>query len=552
VFRLRFWWIGALLLSITPAWFLHSRTAFETVMAVSFYAWALYCYLRYRDGAPLMLLPAVVCIALAFYAYSASQLAVVVTAAALALSDARYHWQQRRIVLVAIVLAAIVALPYARFRLQQPDEVYLHLRTLDSYWLKDDLSTMDKLREFLSEYRFGLSPGYWYDPDNSRDLMRHQMRGWGMIWRPTLPLTALGVVICLWRIRQSAHRTVLLALLAAPLGGAMVAVAITRVLLFVVPAALLAALGLDALLGLVARRVRIEVVAVAAFCALAAINVLMFRSALVDGPTWYDNYGLYGMQYGARQVAGAIQEELTDDPNTRVFISPIWTNGGDVVFRFLLDDDPRARFGTTDEFRSAEMPVPEDLIFVVTPEEYEKVAADAVFEEPEVIRVLDYPDGRPGFYFLRLRLSPEAKTIAEQERQERLRPVTETIEVNGEQVSVTRPQFDMGTAAELFDGDTFTLGRTREAHPVVLDITYPAPRALSHLRMVLANDPVQVTAELFTADGRSVARYERSFEAGSGNVHVELPFESAPPGVTRVVITIALARAPRAHLRDRA
>ena len=50
VFRIRFWWTGALLLGITPAWFLHSRTAFETAMAVSFFSWALYFYLRYRGA----------------------------------------------------------------------------------------------------------------------------------------------------------------------------------------------------------------------------------------------------------------------------------------------------------------------------------------------------------------------------------------------------------------------------------------------------------------------------------------------------------------------
>ena len=32
VFKARYWWAGALLLSIAPAWLLHSRTGFETVI----------------------------------------------------------------------------------------------------------------------------------------------------------------------------------------------------------------------------------------------------------------------------------------------------------------------------------------------------------------------------------------------------------------------------------------------------------------------------------------------------------------------------------------
>jgi hypothetical protein len=69
-FKLRFWWLGTLILSIIPAWFLHSRTAFEHVMWVGFYAWFLYFYLRYRQGQPRHILTAFVFGALSFYSYS--------------------------------------------------------------------------------------------------------------------------------------------------------------------------------------------------------------------------------------------------------------------------------------------------------------------------------------------------------------------------------------------------------------------------------------------------------------------------------------------------
>ena len=58
-FGLRRAWLGVLLLTITPAWFLHSRTAFETGLYASLFASAPYAYLRYRagrrgaDGSPL-------------------------------------------------------------------------------------------------------------------------------------------------------------------------------------------------------------------------------------------------------------------------------------------------------------------------------------------------------------------------------------------------------------------------------------------------------------------------------------------------------------------
>ena len=79
MFKLRFWWIGPLLLSITPAWFLHTRTAFEHPLWVAFYAWLLYFYLRYRTGQPRHLITAIVFGALSFYSYNGGQLGVVLT-----------------------------------------------------------------------------------------------------------------------------------------------------------------------------------------------------------------------------------------------------------------------------------------------------------------------------------------------------------------------------------------------------------------------------------------------------------------------------------------
>src|SRR5205823_10967345 len=37
-FRSRIWWAGPLLMAATPAWFLHSRTAFETVTHTALFA----------------------------------------------------------------------------------------------------------------------------------------------------------------------------------------------------------------------------------------------------------------------------------------------------------------------------------------------------------------------------------------------------------------------------------------------------------------------------------------------------------------------------------
>ncbi len=131
IFKSPYPWAAVLLLSITPAWFLHSRTAFETSLATSFYAGFLYFYMRYRSGRLQSLYWAVLLAGLAFYSYSAACAVVALTAVLLLFSDAAYHWRQRVTVLAGSGLAALLALPYLRFILDHPTANQEHLVMLE-------------------------------------------------------------------------------------------------------------------------------------------------------------------------------------------------------------------------------------------------------------------------------------------------------------------------------------------------------------------------------------------------------------------------------------
>ncbi len=91
IFKLKHWWVGVLVLSMTPVWFLHSRTAFETALAVSFYTLFLYFYLLYRFHGRKHLFISLVFGALAFYSYSPMQAVVLITGLLLLFLDGPYH-----------------------------------------------------------------------------------------------------------------------------------------------------------------------------------------------------------------------------------------------------------------------------------------------------------------------------------------------------------------------------------------------------------------------------------------------------------------------------
>lgn len=554
VFKARFWWAGALLMAVAPAWFLHSRTGFETVMMSSFFACFLLCYLLYRTRSPRFLFAAILFGAATFYTYSNGQMIMAAAGALLAVFDLPYHLRHWRTTLLGLVLIAVLAVPVLQFRAAQPESMNIHLRAIDSYWFRNK-PLSEKLVQFAETYAYGLSPAYWFVP-NEHDLVRHRMKGYGNLSLPLLPFFLAGVGICLWRVRSAPHRAVLLAALAAPAGAALVNVSITRVLVFTVPASILIALGFEAGWDLIKRRVAYGLAAVFLFVTLAVGSVWMTRDALVNGPLWYSDYGLYGMQYGARQLfQEAIPELLGADPNVRVMMTSTWANGADTFIRFFLpkEQHPRVQMLNIDFFMQARRPsLDANTLLVMTPSEYEQARTSPKFKRVEVERTVPYPDGRSGFYFARLEYADNLEEILAQEREARSRPVVEQFELDGQVVQVSHSIFDAGQLWDLFDGDPFTLARGLEANPLVLDFAFSEPRALSGLSATFGSMDFTLTARLYRDAAGEPQVYSETYRGLPPDPTVELRFDQGPASVTRLRLEVLQLNAgPEVHIHVR-
>ena len=538
IFKIRFWWLGVLLLSITPAWFLHTRTAFETVLATTFYIWSLHFYLRYRQGKPRSLYAAIVFAALTFYTYSAIQLVVLLTGLVMLVSDLRTHWQQRRAALAGFALAILLALPYVRFQQEHPNETFLHARRLDSYWFQQELSPSEKIGRFAREYAFGLSPAFWYAPDNNRDLIRHRMKGYGNILWITMPFMLSGVLIALGKLRLSEYRTLLAIMLLAPAGAALVEVHVTRAMVFVVPAALLTAIGLASVLERLSRRLPDRRLAIAITAALIVVNFAMLADALQNGPTWYSDYHLGGLQFGAKEVFAEIRDDLRRSPDTRIFLSPTWANGTDTLLRFFLPDTPRVDLLNIDAFALKKLPLDDQTILVMTPQEYAEALANPKFVGVRVEKTIPYPDGNPGFYFVRLRYSPEADAIFAAELAARRQPLTEEYSLDGQLVTVTHTQIDVGQLSDLFDRDTFTLVRTMEINPFVIEILFPQPRPIKGLSVTTGSMEFALTATLYTDESSPPREFTQTYLQMPPDPTVQLAFATLSSAVRKIRIEI--------------
>lgn len=552
VFKARFWWVGVLVMGLMPAWFLHSRTAFETVMMCSFYAYFLLFYLLYRIKSPHYLYLALLFGAAAFYTYSNGQSLVAVTGGLLFLSDLRYHWQQRATLARALLLAMVVALPVVMFQAQHGGAFGEHLRAIDSY-LYQKIPLLDKVKLIAGTYLYALSPQYLFFP-NGQDLSRHIMKGYAHLRTELLPFVLLGLALCVWRWRSPTHRTIILAMLAAPVGASLVGVGITRVLSLVVPASLFAGLGLDALLTWAAarlaklryvQRVGPAALGLATLALLVSANFGLLRDALVNGPLWYSDYGLYGMQYGAKQLfVDTIPAELEADPQVNILVSSTWANAADAFVRFFLTPAQQARvsMGSLDYFTFSQRDLSHTML-VLTENEYQDAITSPKFKTVAVERILPYPDGTPGFYFLRLTYVDNVADIFAAELEARREPVSDPAEVDGQALIVRHSVFDAGTVANLFDNDVFSLIRGLEANPLLIELQYPAPRPVAGLTLDLGSmEDFTLTVTLLLPDGGAPLVFEHRYTGLTNDPHLEFDFAAefgqAPPPVRAVRVEL--------------
>lgn len=517
VFKSKNWWLAPLVVSAIPTWFLHSRTAFETALGASMFALFLYFYLKYRLQNRKFLYASLLFGALAFYAYTPMQMVMLVSGVLLLLIDFRYHWQDKATLIRGLLLLALLAAPDLWFRQTHQLAIQQHLNLLHSYILDPNLNFGQKLLNFFERYLRGFDSSYWF-LYNKQDLDRHLMLGWGHMPTLFLPFVALGLWQAFKGWKRADNQLVLAALFAAPSGAALVEPSTTRLLMMVVPFAYLTCLGLDRSLEYVQQKLNFQkLIPAVAVVLLALSSAWMTVDALRNGPTWYTDYTLYGMQWGAKQVFGEIKDRLAVDPQTKIIITPSWANNTDILGRFFLGDPLPVQFNSINAYISNLLPIDEQTLFVLTPEEMDNLQLSGKFKPPLITNILNWPDGRPGFYFLKLQYVDNAQAIFEQEAIELAKPMTDLLPLLGQQVPMEYSRIDMAEIISAFDGDPRTLTRTLQANPFVIKLEFPSPVKISEVITTIGSPATQITASIIRPDGSQV-EYQTAVEELSQSI----------------------------------
>ena len=544
VFQARYWWAIVLLMGIMPTWLLFSRTTFDTVAMASFYALFIVAYLFYRYRSPRWLYLALILGVATFYAYPSGQPAIGLLALFLLISDLRYHLQQWRTFMWAIPLIGLAIIPFIGFQRAHPGQMTYHLQAINSFWTFD-IPIWEKLLRSGAIYLRIISPSYWFFP-NAQELIRHQMKGYGAMALIQLPLLITGALLCLRYFKESKYRVVLVSLLVTPVGATLLEPGILRTLAFLMPAALICTIGLEWLLNRL-RGARAAVIAsLTVFLILAAMNLSLLHGALTNGPTWYSDYTLYGMQWGAKQLFGdEIPKLLEANPNAPIYVTHTWANGTDIFPRFFDLDPARIRVASVEGWINKKLPLEPNAIFIMDPTEYEKARADPKFEQVSILDTIPYPDGRVGFYVGRLEYAANADDVFAAERAEQRQLVTDPVTIDDQTVQLAHTKLDMGNTQVMFDGDTHTVARGIEANPMILDLRFPAPRTLQGLAAYLGKANLRVTARLYADDAAPPVEYTADFWNASAGTEIpagppaEMNFDRGPSAVTRLYLEIA-------------
>ena len=512
-FKRKYWWLAPFVVSVLPAWFLHSRTAFETAIGTALYCAFLYFYLRYRmqdrDYLPIFILLG----ALTFYAYAPLQIVVVLTGFILLIVDFRYHFKDKKMPWLGIITLVILALPYALFRLRNPEALSRHLSILQSYW-SGTAPFMTKLGEFFSRYLKGLNPTYWFKP-NQAELIRHQMKDMAHVPLLLAPFIGLGLIKTFTKLKDPAWRVVLIALLAVPTGAALVDVALTRNLVTLVPLAFLACLGLDSHLTWLGKDSRKALVPAAlVLIVLVASSAWMTQLAITKGPQWYQDYGLYGMQWGGKELSAEIKAYQTEHPEAKIIVSPNWANNTDVILGFFLGDPLPVEVNSIKDWSNNQKDLDRNMVFVMSPEEYQQAQSSSKFTNLKVHKTLAWPNGETGFYFVSLEYAENVEEIFKREKAERAIPEVATIRLLDQDAEISYSQLDIGKIENLFDGNTNTLIRGLQSNPLAVDLKFAEPVTLTGLKVLIGLPPSSLFVTIH-AEGEESTRTYGAYSYGT-------------------------------------
>ncbi len=155
---------------------------------------------------------------------------------------------------------------------------------------------------------------------------------------------------------------------------------------------------------------------------------------------------------------------------------------------------------------------------------------------------------------LRLDLPPQ-QAAADGEMAVRKGLEATVLELDGQQIDLVYSRLDMGSPADMFDGNVATLARGLEANPFILEFVFPEPRPVAGLSADFAHMDLMLTAHLYGSGDSEGRVYTQEYRdhGGPNEPHIEMIFEDPPVAVQKLRLEILQLNPPldvHIHVRE--
>lgn len=506
----RFWLIPIFLASST-FWYIHSRTGFEYMDAVVCYFSGVAAFLyACRSGSRRWYSIAGVAFGLCFYAYTPGRgwvASLVGALTLLAIFDRRVSW---RGLFVTIASCALVLVPFLWLQYAHPEITMQRFQAIRGERIYT-LPFAQVVQQTALNYVSVLNPYYWFFKLENLHP-RHSLPGFPLMPVWLLPLWVVGALNLLWGWRDLTNRVALLVILTTPVTAALFDISTARCFPVGVAYVLLCTYGADVVL----RRLPsfLSLIGGVSMCGYVGwLFVYTQTKALYS----YDVYGMYGIQYGARQLYDWVRERLKTETDIRVINATF--NSGETLRDFYLAPSERARVSIIEPLRICQgRDEWRDSTLFVFPALWFETANPGTCPpfEKEVVEVIRDPKGRPMLEALRLKHSRAVEEWFANVKKERLALKVDQVVVNGMKASFEHTKLAWGTIEGFFDGDSGTRARTDDINPGVFALRFAAT-PIQEVSVRLDNTELaRVKAEILR-NGAWVHIGERDFSRARGD-----------------------------------
>jgi 4-amino-4-deoxy-L-arabinose transferase-like glycosyltransferase len=463
--------------ALSSLWFLHSRTGFEVVMAVAFFLGFGLFYILAFSRHILFVIPAAVCGAATFYAYTPGRGWILIALPLLFLVNISEHLQKWKVTLLGMVIFALLLSPYAYFQWKYPHLALSRLSALNFANFRDQ-SVWQQAKFLLQGYKAALNPLSWYTTQGTLRITeggeRHFMHRFPALFAGTLPFALLGFIRILRYIKKIENRTLLALLAASPFAASLIRFNTVRGMPVGMLMLVFSLVGLGWVFAWLRRWPQSQRVIQTILVFSIIVYAFWFRDYVYNVlPRLYHDYGFYGLQMGAPQLFRWIrgQHHRYDS----IMISHDLFNAGEIFIPFYLQGKAAAKTSIIDPAILCKTldTISERRVYAVPVIFFPKMQAAGCPLKRVVLYVIPDLKGRPLIEILQLHQEPEFTEWFQEHAQERKTLIASRVDHKGDLLRVQHPRFDLGNVRAIFDGNPQTFARSAEINPAHITISLP-------------------------------------------------------------------------------